>query len=699
MRYSLFPAALPLLLSFSAVSAAVAEERDLSKGLIHLRIAGTREWAEFPEQPDAERLVVRFDAKANPGEQTLRLRQQNVKQVWKLRLNDRELGKLHQDENDIIAYFKVPPGVLIDGENALVIEQTGSTPDDIRVGDVRLDARPMKTVLSEGDVVVRVGRHGTGEPMPGRITVLTSDGALQTVGAESNDTMAVRPGVIYCNGKASFGVPAGDYIVYIGRGFEFGAAGLQITVEPGGYESFGLDFSREVPTDGWIACDTHVHTLTHSGHGDATIDERMLTIAGEGIELPIATDHNVHIDYEAVAQRLGMRKYFTPVIGNEVTTKVGHFNVFPIAPGAPPPDHRLTEWDAIFDSIYATPGVKVCILNHARDIHSGVRPFGPKLHNALVGENLAGWKLRANAMEVINSSAQQTDIMRLFHDWFGLLNRGHFLTPVGSSDSHDVARHFVGQGRTYIRGDDSDPGNIDVAAAVESFLAGRVVVSLGLFADIEVAGRYGPGDIVPRPGKDADPVVVNVRVLGPRWTNAEVIELYANGRKIREAAIAPKENTWVAVDSTVRWKLDDLPRGQDVFLVAIARGPGVRHPMWPIARPYQPKSPEWTPYVLSATGAVWLDLDGDGRRTPAREYAERIFEASGGDLEQALAALEPHDEAVAAHVAHLLHERDVPLTDTAAATALKEAAPPAQRGFRAYLEAWRETEIARSEGR
>jgi hypothetical protein len=190
-----------------------------------------------------------------------------------------------------------------------------------------------------------------------------------------------------------------------------------------------------------------------------------------------------------------------------------------------------------------------------------------------------------------------------------------------------------------------------------------------------------------------------VRVLGPSWTSAEVVELYANGQKVREAAIAPKDNAWAAVNASVHWDLDDLPRGQDVFLVAIARGPGIRELAWPIARPYQPKSPEWTPQVLSATGAVWLDRDGDGRRTPAREYAERIVRDKGGDLQQALAVLEPHDEAVAAHVAHLLHERGVSLTDEAAATAVSKASAAAQRGFRAYLQAWRETEIARSESR
>ena len=53
-----------------------------------------------------------------------------------------------------------------------------------------------------------------------------------------------------------------------------------------------LAIRREVATPGLVACDTHVHTLTNSGHGDATIAERVVTLAGEGIELPIATDHN-----------------------------------------------------------------------------------------------------------------------------------------------------------------------------------------------------------------------------------------------------------------------------------------------------------------------------------------------------------------------------------------------------------------------
>ena len=87
-------------------------------------------------------------------------------------------------------------------------------------------------------------------------------------------------------------------------------------------------------------------------------------------------------------------------------------------------------------------------------------------------------------MEIINSAAQQSDMMQLVHDWMGLINGGFKITPVGSSDSHDVARHFVAQGRTYIRCPDHAPGAIDVEHAIKSFLAGRVLVSCGLLVNL-----------------------------------------------------------------------------------------------------------------------------------------------------------------------------------------------------------------------
>ncbi len=509
----------------------------LDAKLHHLRATERREWADFPAVPEAARLSLTFRAEPNAGEWSLRLRQQDVRQTWKVLLNGKQLGRLIQDENDAVVYFKVPPGWLA-RDNRLVVEQVGRVPDDVRVGEISLDDRPLARVLGEATVEVTVREEGPGgklAPVPCRITVVNAQGALLTTGARSGRGLAVRPGVIYtADGRASVGLPAGDCTIYAGRGFAYGLASARVSVRPGETARVSLTIRREVPTPGYASCDTHVHTLTWSGHGDSSDDERAVTIAGEGIDLPIATDHNVQIDYGTAAARQGLGDVCTPVVGNEVTTAVGHFNVFPVRPKGPVPDYRTKDWKALFRGIDEA-GARVVILNHPRDLHAGFRPFGPERFLSLTGTRLDGRVLKANALEVVNSGALQTDVMKPFRDWFGLLNAGQKLTPVGGSDSHDVSRYIVGQARTYVRCKADRPGRIDVAEAVDSFRKGRVLVSCGLLCEITVDGKHGPGDLVPVKGD----VKVRVLVRGPSWVSAARVELYLNGRKVREAKIIP----------------------------------------------------------------------------------------------------------------------------------------------------------------
>ena len=80
--------------------------------------------------------------------------------------------------------------------------------------------------------------------------------------------------------------------LYASRGFEYGVHRQSLVVRRGDSLKIECSLEREVDTRGWIAADTHIHTRTFSGHGDATLEETMLSIAGEGIELAVATDHN-----------------------------------------------------------------------------------------------------------------------------------------------------------------------------------------------------------------------------------------------------------------------------------------------------------------------------------------------------------------------------------------------------------------------
>uniref|UniRef100_A0A7C2NWZ8 Polymerase/histidinol phosphatase N-terminal domain-containing protein n=1 Tax=Schlesneria paludicola TaxID=360056 RepID=A0A7C2NWZ8_9PLAN len=685
--------ALCLIVVFMFADTAAAQT--LAEGMRHLRSGAEREWLSFPERAGGSTWEIPFAADANAGEWTLHLRQQDVKQTWQVLLNDQPLGEMVRDENDIVIAFAIPEGRIVAGKNRLTISsKSPAASDDIRVGQIRLDPRPLVKALGEGALEIEVRDAASQQPLPCRITFVNADGALPQPATTSSPAAAIRQGVAYlANGRAKLELPAGKYTVFAGRGFEYSLDRQELTIADGQTTRVALTIRRVVPTDGYVACDTHVHTLTHSGHGDATIDERMLTIAGEGIELPIATDHNKHIDYEPTARQLGVRDWFTPVMGNEVTTPRGHFNIFPVGPNATPPNHRLTDWTALFADIFAQAQPKIVILNHARDLHSGVRPFGPKLFNAAVAEHDFDWPADLNAMEVVNSGATQTDPLRLFHDWMALLNRGRSITPIGSSDSHDVARHFIGQGRTYIRCDDRDPGRIPVADALDSLAAGRVMVSYGLLAELTVDERYRSGDLVP----SADgPLRLSLRVLAPDWVQPRRVLLFANGQLIREETIEPNKTAVPGVPWSATW---EFPRPKhDGHLVAIAVGEGIDAPYWRTAKPYQPLSQSDDTVTLGCSGAVWLDGDGDGRRTSARDYAERLVTASNHDLPALVAHLADYDAAVAAQVAHLLEASGRRLATEDAHQIWRTASPAVRDGFQTYLSAVRDGEIARTDG-
>ena len=667
----------------------------IEKEFQHLRSHEPREWSSFHAEAHAQRLDQGFEAKNNATPWTLSLRQQDVKQAWHVHLNGKSLGRLVQDENDLRTDFEIPADGIINGQNSLQIFQTGSdVSDDIRVGEIQLLKVSPKALRSEAKLEVSITDE-SGNPLPGRITIVDENGTLMPVRANSGDGLAVREGVVYTStGNAIFGVAAGTYRVFAGHGFEYGIDQTDVSVMPGQHIRRTLKLKHEVDTTGWVACDTHVHTLTHSGHGDCTIEERVVTLAGEGIELPIATDHNKHIDYTEAATSGGVASRFTSVIGNEVTTKQGHFNVFPINNGSVFPDHTQNDWKPLFESIFTTPGVRIAILNHAEDIHSGFVPFSTRRHLSLTGESLENRPYGFNAMEVVNSGALQTDPMVLFADWYGLINRGLSVTPVGSSDSHDVSRYIVGQGRTYIACDDSNVAAIPIDKAVDNFIQGRVIVSYGLFTRLTVTqsgdGKtYGPGDQVPI-RNHADEITVTIEVHGPAWTQAETVALYICGNRRFESKLTQPATAGSSLKGTVNWKIPRAELRHDVWLTALATGPGIAQPFWPTAKPYQPDSPDFAPYTLSFTGPVRIDIDGDDQYKSPHSYAQQIITAAGSNIPGIVDALKHVDVSVIHQAASILQAAAIDLDEVERA-----AAGTVLHSIQEYRTALRRSQMAR----
>ena len=555
------------LILMTAPFMSAAQKTVLCNETIHLRDGLRQEWSTFPVTAKDSVLEIRFNTKEYRKNAVISLIQTDVNHPWLVELNGKKLGTLVIDENRMTTYLQVPKAVLKEKDNKLIIhpEKGGQAQaDDILISKITLHNSAFNELLAESSLNIYVG-------LPSRLTILNEDGALQPVKAVAGDTLAIRSGVIYsATGNYSFSVPQGNYRIYASRGFEYGVDSFSVEAIHKQTLSKNVSLRHEVDMEEWVSCDPHIHTQEYSGHGDATMKERLITIAGEGLDYGVITEHNKAIDVANAVRKMGLDKWFTPITGDELTTKVGHFNIFPIDT-ARVPTANVSNWNEVAGNL-KSPTRQVVILNHSRDTHNGFRPSDTL-------QTVSADRLPANAMEIINSGSQQTNPRELYLDWMALMNRGIILTPVGSSDSHDVSRFIVGQSRTYVHAD----GDL-----VTNFVERRVGVSFGIFTELTV---------------DSLSTSALIRVYAPSWIIPEKIMLFANGKTIFNSGITRKNvSGLVAV-----FKVTLPPVSNKTVLVAVAEGPDPHVPWWPIAKPYQHTSPEVHPIVVGVSGPVIIN--------------------------------------------------------------------------------------------
>ena len=606
-------ASLALTLSGSASAGPTTVQdpslRVLDEQMHHLGDDETPEWPEASASPEATRYELEFEAQANSQEFVLILGQRHVNDSWSLVLNGREVAQLERGDALRDVHYRLPPGTLVRGLNLLAVVPTTTT-DDITVGRVRLVEASFRDFMDLGGVSLTVTDLDSGEPVPARVTVIDEAGELASLYYAESPRTAVRDGVLYVGeGRGHLELPRGRYTVYATRGMEWGLGQSQLVVGEG-RAKVALGIRREVDTTGYVAADTHIHTLTHSGHGDSSVEERMITLAGEGVELAIATDHNHNTDYRPSQWATGMGEHFTSVTGNEVSTPNGHFNAFPLDPDDEVPAHTGSDWIALVDGMRAK-GAKVIVLNHPRWPQHDTGPFGVfGLENA-TGRRASGPPaFTFDAMELVNSQTVEPEPMLLFEDWFGLLNRGERVFGAGSSDSHTVGGP-VGGGRTYVPSATDDPAAIDVDAACDAMASGRSLVSMGIF--VEATANGAPvGWLASAPeGR----VRVTMRIKSASWVRPEQARVFANGVEVaaRPVPTVTGESTDVTLDVDI-----DLEGGHDVWIACVVTGAGIQGPYWPIVNDY----------TLGATNPVWVDVDGDGVHSTPREVAAGMLAAA-----------------------------------------------------------------------
>jgi len=178
------------------------------------------------------------------------------------------------------------------------------------------------------------------------------------------------------NGTAELLVRPGEYEVVSSRGPEYNLARSTVRVRAAETATVVHQIDRVVDTRGWMAMDSHIHSKQSIDSG-MDLDERVISVAAEGVEIAVATDHNFITDYAPYVARNNLNPWLHSIIGLEMTTlESGHFNGFPLRYLVSEVTKGAFDWarrppQSLFDELRGlgslSPEQTIIQLNHPRD--------------------------------------------------------------------------------------------------------------------------------------------------------------------------------------------------------------------------------------------------------------------------------------------------------------------------------------------
>ncbi len=495
-----------------------------------------------------------------------------------------------------------------------------------------------------------------GEPLPARLSFVPPDGSvpeLFTAVDAAPQELAARRNVVYTrSGSGAITVPPGAYRVYASRGLEWSLAQESFELRAGERAHWRAELVHEIDSTGWVSGDFHLHTLTHSGHGDANLLERVLSFLGEGLEFAVATDHNHNTDYGPTVRELAAGGEVATVTGNEVTTSIGHFNAFPLEPSRTPVDASLTDANALFRLIRAESNpwgvVPVIQLNHPRwdgidyFAQTGLDPItgtssdpdhAPDFDALEVFNENVGWGYFDPIADRVDTSGNRHAVLA---DWFHLLQRGSRPAAVGNSDSHHVQETFSGWPRNFVRSASDDPAAIDPGAIAGAVRAKQLFTTLGPFVEFSVEGVPMGGEALARDGH----AELRLRVQAASWIDCDRVKVVVNGEIVSTLAV-PDVRTPLRLETSLflclRGRCDEhghrdrsSPAARDAWVVLLVEGDDS---LAPIVNDASQRA-----LPLAVANPVWIDGDGDGAWTAPQVRIARELDALAAAPEPELRA-------------------------------------------------------------
>jgi hypothetical protein len=373
-------------------------------------------------------------------------------------------------------------------------------------------------------------------------------------------------------GTGTLKLSPGKYQVYVSRGPEYTIKRKNVNVKAGKTKTLKFKIRRAVDTAGFISADFHVHS-GRSLDSSAPLRDRVVSFAGEGVEVLVSTEHDYNIDYSSTIADLGLGSRMTSMVGNEVTgsvpnepafpDSVGHINAWPLSVL---PDARR---DGSIEDEFVAPnflfkrlrdqGAQVIQYNHPRAGVSGLTAIGifnnfgydPDLpvtsppNDLLLDQDVLGPGISGvtnpdgirnidfDVMEILNgtSISQYVAVRR---DWLSLLNQTDgttvpFIPGTAVSDSHKMVLEDAGYARAYVGGVGDNPSGLDVTAFNSNVNAGNMSGTTGPFITVSAASgsnTAGLGQTLVAPGGN---VTLTIKVQAANWIPVEEVRIIANG--------------------------------------------------------------------------------------------------------------------------------------------------------------------------
>jgi hypothetical protein len=480
-----------------------------------------------------------------------------------------------------------------------------TTPVEVRADAV---ARVVAAIDPPASVAVRcVGVEGGATPCK-----VTFEGTAPTPSPSFGLAHAAGPArhqVTTADGLAEVSLPGGKYRVTASRGPEYAVASADLDLAPGAHADRTLALARILDTSGYLACDFHQHTMLGADAPVSAVD-RVIANVAEGVEIAVASEHNVVADLEPIVRDLRLTRELVSISGDELTSDAsrrpwGHANVFPLVsdpskPRGGAPLVRDREAHEVFDQLRRAGDVVVQV-NHPRSGTNGYFDLlGFQTKTGMGTE--PGYDAAFDALEVWSGRNVEAR-GKVRDDFFALLRTGHPVTPTANTDTHGIVGQEAGYPRTYVRV--ADDGHLDAwdAARTADLVRGirgtrDVVLTNGPMLRV-TAGGAPVGGLA-----RGHAVVVNVHVESAPWVVVDTVTVVRAKapEKPQSKAVVERANARGALAADVSFDVRAL---EDDALVVVASG----------ARPMAPviggDDREIVPWAM--TGAVWIDADGDGR--------------------------------------------------------------------------------------